>query len=149
MHVIEEHRIEKTKYRLYLSHYSTSWVCFFGAAYLVANSSVSEDANLSTMKDLMTSKYGSFKFGSWCSYDVFDYKGLSREASTIALVTSKDTLSDSMSNGIGTGGGLEGDIYYNTFSLRTVDVIEYYRNNEKYGDTFRISERVLCFEIVM
>jgi len=109
----------------------------------VSFSAQNKDTKLSNMRDLMESRYSSYHDGGMSNYEVFDYEGLVKYACTIALVTSSDTLSTDMSRDIGTKGGIEGDLYYDTYSLRTVEVLEFYKNNRKFADTFDIAEQCI------
>lgn len=116
-----------------------------GAIFLIPKKQ-DNNANLwvipSTMEDLCKQMYSSFNNSDLADYAQFDYDGLYYCAETIALATAADDLTAENSKGIAESG----DRYHYAHSVRNVDVLHYYKNEQEYGSSLDIVEECVMNE---
>ena len=87
--------------------------------------------------ELTSKRYSKVALSGMADYSQWDFEGLMGYAHTVALVTPVDELSPDNSFGIEESG----DKYHKAYSVRKVEVIEYYKNEKNYGDTFEMAEK--------
>jgi len=89
-----------------------------------------------TIHDYYNARYTGIHCSGMADFLQYDYSNLFRYAHTVAVVTPLDELSTE--NTFGISG--KDDPYYNIHSVREVKVLEYFKNEQEYGDTFEIAE---------
>lgn len=92
--------------------------------------------SFATIQDYYQSKYRVIRAAGLAEYMQYDYPGLERRAHTIAVVTPLDDLTAENTFGISESG----DRYYYIHSVRTVKVLQYFKNEKEYGDTIVMAE---------
>ena len=90
-----------------------------------------------TMREMMEQLYPHVSMSGMSDYAVFDYDGLMNRAHTVALVTPLDDLTKENTFGVSESG----DRYYAIHSVREVQVIQYFKNEKNFGETFTMAEK--------